>query len=414
MREQILENLNHPALLERLYRSHPTNFKKEFDALYPTLMDQQSAQFWHERLNYEAQGISWGSSKDLTIVILLCLISTSIAKLPALFHWEQETYYAKNIGFIVFPVLSFFFYWKQPIHISRVVMIVIAYLIGLVYINLLEPDVKHDTFILACIHLPLFLWTIFGISFVGNEHQVYAKRMAFLRYNGDLIILSILLFLAGVALTIGTLGLFSLIKLDIAKFYVDYIVTFGLASLPIISTYITYTNPQLVHKISPLIARLFSPLVLLTLVCYLVAIAYTKKDPYNDREFLLIFNGLLVGVMAIIVFSIAETSRITQNKMGLLVIFLLSVVTILVNGVALSAILYRISEWGITPNRTAVLGGNAIILIHIILISIKLFETIKNKKSIEIVEQSIAKFLPVYIIWTMVVTFLFPLIFGFK
>ena len=414
MKEQILENLNQPVLLEKLYRSHPTNFKKEFDSLYPTLKDQQPAQFWHERLNYETQGISWGRSKDLIIVLVLCITATLIAKLPILLNWEREPYYSRNIGFIVFPALSFFFCWKQSIKIGKVSLIVIAYSIALIYINSIDRNLKHDTIILACLHLPLFLWTIFGISFVGNEHQVYAKRMAFLRYNGDLIILSILLFLAGVALTIGTLGLFSLIKLDIAEFYFDHIVTFGLASLPIISTYITYTNPQLVHKISPLIARLFSPLVLLTLVCYLVAIAYTKKDPYNDREFLLIFNGLLVGVMAIIVFSIAETSRITQNKMGLLVIFLLSVVTILVNGVALSAILYRISEWGITPNRTAVLGGNAIILIHIILISIKLFETIKNKKSIEIVEQSIAKFLPVYIIWTMVVTFLFPLIFGFK
>jgi hypothetical protein len=414
LREQILENLNQPELLERLYRSNPTNFKKEFDSLYPTLKDRQPAQFWHERLHYEGMSVSWGNSKELAIVMLMCLFAACITKLPTLFHWDQELFLMRNIGFIVFPVLSIFYFWKQSVGMTKMIGIMVIYLIALVYINVLEPNLKHDTPILAYIHLPLFLWTIFGISFVGDHYNIYSKRIEFLRFNGDLIILSILIFLAGVALTIATLGLFSLIKFDISKFYVDYIVRLGLASLPIVSTYIIYTNPQLVHKVSPLIARLFSPLVLITLVCYLIAIAYTQKDPYNDREFLLIFNGLLIGVMAIIVFSIAETARNTQNQWGIIVIFLLSVVTILVNGIALSAILYRISEWGITPNRMAVLGGNILILIHIVIIAFQLFRMIKYKKSMGIVEQSIAKFLPVYIIWTFIVTFLFPVLFGFK
>jgi hypothetical protein len=179
-------------------------------------------------------------------------------------------------------------------------------------------------------------------------------------------------------------------------------------------TYLIRNNPQLVGKVSPVIAKIFSPLVVVMLVIYLVAIVYSGKDPYNDRDFLLIFNALLIGVMAIIFFSIAETSKTPKSRIEVWVLFLLSVVTILVNGIALSAILFRISEWGITPNRAAVLGGNVLILINLLLVTAQLFRVLAKKAHITGVGKAIAFYLPIYSLWTIVVTFLFPLIFSYK
>jgi hypothetical protein len=166
--------------------------------------------------------------------------------------------------------------------------------------------------------------------------------------------------------------------------------------------------------VSPIIAKVFTPLVFATLVVYLSAVAFTGRDPYNDREFLLIFNLLLIGVMAIILFSISESSKNKVNKIQTALLFSLSVITIIVNGIALSAILFRISSWGITPNRLAVLGSNVLILINLLIVTYRLFRTVKNHHEIERVEKSIAAYLPVYIVWTIIVTFLFPVLFGFK
>jgi len=55
---------------------------------------------------------------------------------------------------------------------------------------------------------------------------------------------------------------------------------------------------------------------LITLVIYLISIILTGKDPYSDRDFLLVFNLMLLGVMAIIVFSVTGTS---VNKNSVLV-----------------------------------------------------------------------------------------------
>jgi Fe2+ transport system protein FeoA len=79
--------------------------------------------------------------------------------------------------------------------------------------------------------------------------------------------------------------------------------------------------------------------------------------------------------------------------------------------VALSAIFYRLSEYGITPNRVAVLGSNLLILGNLILITIDLFRVAFRNASLERVNVTTAKYLPVYMVWTIVVVFVFPLVF---
>ena len=244
-----------------------------------------------------------------------------------------------------------------------------------------------------------------------NNHE---KWLSYLKYNGDLVVITTLIVIAGGIMTGITIGLFKLIGFEIEKFYFENVVVFALPAAPIFGTYLTQTNPQLVGKVSPVIAKIFSPLVVVMLVIYLIAMVYSGKDPYNDREFLLIFNALLIGVMAIIFFSIAEASKTTKSQAETWILFLLSVVTVIVNGIALSAILFRISEWGITPNRTAVLGGNVLILINLLLVTRQLFRVLSKKANITGVGKVIALYLPIYVLWTIVVTFIFPLLFGFK
>ena len=48
--------------------------------------------------------------------------------------------------------------------------------------------------------------------------------------------------------------------------------------------------------------------------------------------------------------------------------------------VALSAIVFRISSLGITPNRFAVLGGNTLNLIHLLLVTSQLFRVVFKSK----------------------------------
>ncbi|MCE7039616.1 hypothetical protein [Dyadobacter sp. CY312] len=415
MKDDIIAHLQDARQLEKLYRGDKTGFKREFGELYSQLKGNAIADFWNERLNYESDEINWGSGKELIFVIIAAFIAGLIAKIPAIFSVNEEFFYPRNIGFIVFPALMTYFAWKNNLAIAKIALIAAFSLIGLVFINVAFPDVKEtDTMVLSCIHLVLFLWALLGFTFVEGKINSVDKRLDYLKYNGDLIVITALILISGGIMSGLTVNLFQVIGLDIVPFYSKYVVVFGLAAVPLVGTYLTQTNPQLVGKVSPVIARIFSPLVLVMLVIYLVAMFFSGKDPYTDREFLLIFNALLVGVMAIIFFSVAESSKTTKSKAEIWVLLLLSAVTIVVNSIALSAILFRISEWGITPNRAAVLGGNMLILINLLLVTAKLFKVVSKKADLGEVGKTISSFLPIYTLWTVIVTFLFPFIFGFK
>lgn len=414
MKEEIKENLDNPKKLEELYQSDKSGFKNSFNEIYEEIQDETIAQFWHERLNYSAPGILWGGKSDLPVILIASFIAGFIAKLPEFTSIEEVFFYPRNIGFIIFPVLIGYFAWKQQFNQKKLLLLTGVLLFAVCFINLIPENSESQTLILSCIHLPLFLWAVLGYSFTGNRFKDSHARLDYLRYLGDLVVMTTLILIAGVILTSLTLGLFSLINVNITTFYMEYVVVFGASAAPIVGTSLVRSNPQLVNKVSPIIAKVFSPLVLVTLVTYLLAMIGSGKNLYTDRDFLFIFNMLLIGVMAIILFSVVETDKNDRSRLGVAILFALSAVTVIVNGIALSAILYRISEWGITANRLTVLGGNLLILCNLILVSLNLLKGIKNNENLLKVEQNIAFFLPVYSIWTVVVTFLFPLLFQFK
>lgn len=414
MIEQIKSNLNNPNQLEKLYRTNKAAFKKEFNQLFPDIKENLTAQVWNERLNFESDEISWGGTNELLFIIIISLLAGFIAKLPQFFGFGEQFFYQRNIAFVVFPLLAAYFSWKQSNSIKKIILSSVAVLISVIFINILPGNNQSDTLILACIHMPLFLWAVLGFTYLGVDIKNDERRLDFLRYNGDLIVMTAIIILAGGLFTALTINLFRLIDIQIEEFYFRNIGIWGLAASPIVATYLVQTNPQLINKVSPVIAKIFTPFVLITLVIYLIAVIYTGKDPYNDREFLLIFNLLLLGVMAIIFFSVAESSKSQVSKLTALMLLALSIVTVIVNGIALSAIIFRISEWGITPNRLAVLGSNILILSNLVLIAYRLFNSLKSDNGVEKVGNSIAYFLPFYSLWTMIVAFAFPVLFNFR
>ena len=414
MKEEIVKNLHNPHQLEKLYRDNKTTFKIEFESVYPEIHDNPVAQFWYERLNFEQDSISWGSKNELLLVIVISLIAGIVAKLPNIFSIDPDFFYPRNLSFIFFPMLTAYFAWKQKLDIKGIVIVATSIVISIIYINLLPADPSSDTLILACIHLLLFLWAIFGYAFVGNHVKDVRRRLYFLTFNGDLLVMTTIILLAGGLLTAITIGLFELIDLSIAEFYFENIAIWGLAASPIVGAFLVQSNPQLVNKVSPIIARVFTPLVIVMLITYLTAVFYTGKDPYNDRDFLIVFNGLLIGVLAIILFSISEISRNSERKLGLRLLIILSVLTILINGIALSAIVFRIAEWGIIPNRMAVLGSNILILSNLLMVTFRLIKSVQVRQDISKVGECIASFLIIYAWWIMIVIFLFPFIFGFR
>src|SRR5205085_11480910 len=130
--------------------------------------------------------------------------------IPFFSSLKPEYFYPRNIAFIVFPMLSAYFAWKQSLQIKKVAGVFVITLAAAVYINMLPLNPESDTLMLACIHLPVFMWTLFGFVYTRNQYKSISKRIGFLRFNGDLIVMTAIIFLAGAALSAITINLFML------------------------------------------------------------------------------------------------------------------------------------------------------------------------------------------------------------
>jgi hypothetical protein len=419
MADKIKEFINDPEKLEKMYREDKKSFESGFERIYPEIADTEMAKFWKSRMDFDksTDKTKTGFGTDIFIMIAVCLFAGFLIKIPDLFNINVNSFffYEKDAAIIVFLALSIYaFAIKRDFSKRNLLITVLVFIVSIIYINLLPNSTSIASVNLVYIHMPLLLWCLYGLVYIDFDFKDQGKRIEFIRYNGDLAIMGVLILIAGGILMMITIGLFQAIGIHIEKFYMNYILLIGLVSAPVLTSYILKNYTTLTNKIAPIIATIFSPLVLITLVIYLIAIPVSGKDPYNDRNFLMIFNIMLLGVMAIIVFSVSEASGSIKRKFSELVLFILSLVTLIINLIALSAIFYRLGEFGLTPNRLAVLGSNIMIFINLILITIDLFKINFKKAEPEKVELTISKYLPVYVIWVLIVVFGFPLFFGMK
>lgn len=414
MKQQIIDSIHNPENLEKLYRDNKQEFSKSFVGISEDY-DSDLVKFWKIRLAPEKDPVFKGFLKrDLLVVILISLLTGLLVKLPEIFGQIQvDFFYSRDLAIIVFNGIILYSFWQNRIFDQyRILIYGFILMILTLFINFL-PNTKSDSVILSMIHIPLFLWCLFGLSFTSFDYKNTEKRIEFIRFNGELLTMTGLILIAGGLLAGITLRLFSVIEMDIKTFYFQYVVVIGGVAAPIVSSYLIRLYPNLTNKIAPVIARVFTPLVFITLAVYLVSLIFSKSKILENRDLLLLFNVMLLAVMAIIVFSVSAIDKSKEKNLNVFILLLLACLAIVINSIALIAIISRVTS-GLTPNRTVVLVSNILIFVNLILIAKSLYESYFKNKQLESVEQTVARYLTIYFFWTICVIFVLPFVFGLK
>ncbi len=408
----IIKNMADPHELERMFRKDSEAFKRDFEEAWEQNPDSQILSIWYERLYYsETENLEKTSrlKRDFLVMGVLAIMAGTSTRI--LFHFiEQNTIAPINLIFGIIPFITAFFVYKSGPRKNVIFTIVFLFLISAVYLNMLPLEEK-DSIILAYLHFPVFLWVVAGIAFAGDEYSVRGKRLAYLKFNGEFCILYASMAISGMLLSVITMQLFIIIGMDIEDFYFKNIVLFGAAALAVVASYLVSRDLKLAKNIAPYLAKIFSPLVLITLLAYLVTVIWAGKNPFLDRDFLLVFNGILLLVLIVTIFSITESGANEKRNISDYVNLALILLALIIDGVALSAIVFRLSSYGISPNRLAVLGVNLLIFANLIWIMGSYAGFLRNKTGPEAIQDSITKYLPIYGLWAAFVTFAFPLIF---
>ena len=435
MEKKIVEAMNSPKELEILYRENPVEFFKAFPPVFVSHPESTILQVWQERLGYETetekeQTISAWSFKNILILLLLIAIAGTIFKLPDYFtSIDDSWFYNRNLALVfIAPLIAYFIQrTKSPKFIVLVFLITAG---SLIYLNLLPSrgdspyqfskmyGAFDDALTNAEIHIPLFLWLLAGVAFAGKNWKESSARMGFLRYNGEVIIYTTILIIGGAILFSITLALLNFIEksYELSDWYQEYVIMYGLVSAPIIATFLLDKVIDKRLNIAPTIAKIFTPLFLITTFAYLIIMVVYQKNPFGDREYLMALNFLLIIVLGLLIFTIAERNTISPPSTNDYLNIGLAITIIILDAVALSATLFRSASdvYGLTPNRIAILGINFLVFIHLSGILIHYVRFIWKGQPFEKLENWIASYLPYYAIWAILVSILLPIFFWYK
>jgi hypothetical protein len=435
MEKKIVEAMNSPKELEILYRENPVEFSKVLPSVFASHPESTILQVWQERVSYEIetekkQGIPAWSFKNILILLLLIAIAGTIFKLPDYFNSIDDTwFYSRNLALVfIVPLIAYFVQRTQSPKFMVLVFLITAG--SLIYLNLLPSrgDSPYqfsrtyrafsDALANAELHIPLFLWLVTGVAFAGNEWKNSSARMGFLRYNGEVIIYTTILIIGGGILTAITLALLGFIEksYELSEWYQDYVMIYGFVATPIIATFLLDKVIDKRINIAPTIAKFFTPLFLITTFAYLIIMVIYQKNPFGDREYLVALNILLIVVLGLLIFTIAERNIASPPSTGDYLNIGLALTTIILDAIALSASVFRTASdiYGLTPNRIAILGINLLVLVHLLGILINYVRFVWKDKPFEKLENWIASYLPYYAVWAILVSILLPIFFWYK
>ena len=427
--------MNAPKELENLYRENPDEFFRAFLSVFASHPDSVILQVWQERLDYKShheksQPVSAWSVRNIIVLVILAAIAGTIFKLPDYFDSIDETwFFIRNLALIF--ILPLTIYFIQRTKVTKLAVIVFLIAVGtLLYLNLLPNrgdnsyqfskmyGAFEDALTNAELHIPLFLWLLTGIAFAGKDWKKTSARMEFLRYNGELIIYTTILLLGLGILTIITTVLLDFIdsNYEISRWYANYATIYLAVSTPIMATFLLDKVIDKRVNIAPTIAKIFTPLFLITTLAYLILMVIYKNNPFDDREYLMVLNVLSIIVLGLLFFTIAERNVALPPGANDYLNVGLALTIIILDAIALSAVLFRSTSDsnGLTPNRIAIIGINLLVFGHLTGILIHYGRFIWKNKPFEKLENWIASYLPLYAIWAILISVMLPILFWYK
>lgn len=365
----------------------------------------------------EDAGERAASVRELFLVIGLMVAAVFLSELPKLFGFTFQNnplFYLKNLSFYVLPLVAIFFYIKKGSSPGTLALVLFVFGLSLIFINIYPYKEPFHTGVLTVLHLPLFLWFLCGIVYTAHDWRGSSGWMDFLRFTGELFIYTTLLVCGVMVVTGLIILLFEAIDIRAESFAVEHFLVPVAISMPIIGSYLVEEKKSVVENLAPILARIFAPVLLIIMLIFLASMVILQKSPFMERDFLIGFDLMLVLVLGIVFYILSTREENQTPQFYDWISLALITVALAVDIVALFAIIFRLNAFGISPNKTAALGENILIFIHLLGTGILFIQFFRGKVTFSRIEKWQTDFLPVFAVWLGIVALLFPILFGFN
>lgn len=350
---------------------------------------------------------------EALVFAVAAAVTVQLARLAAGFPSEESSWLLRNASLFVLPFLGGYFARRRRLSLRRTLLTAAPFVIAAVVINLYPFAEGAATELLVAAHLPVVLWFVVAYPYMGGVVGSPERRMDFVRFTGEWFIYYVLIALGGGVLLALTTLILEPTGADVEQ-VVEWVLPSGAAGAVIVAAWLVETKQRVVENMAPVLTMLFTPLFAVMLAVAAVVYAVTRIGGAFDRELLGVFDAMLVVVLGLVLYGMSardpSTSPGWMDRIQLVAVISALVLDLMVLGVMVA----RIGELGFTPNRTAALGLNIVLLVNLAGTAWLSTRFLAGHKTFHRLERWQTTYLPVFGLWAATVVVILPPLFSFS
>ena len=386
----------------------------DVDAVSREFAREHSDRLWKQLLGpgEDASPAPSGWVEALVFAVAAAAV-IEVARLAAGFPDKSPTWFGRNLSLFVLPFLAGYFARRRQLDTRAWILAAAPFVLAALLINLYPYHPNSDTEILVALHLPVILWFAISFPYMAGTLGSHNTRMDLVRFTGEWFIYYVLIALGGAVLMGLTAGIFNPAGVD-ADQVAHWVLPAGAAGGVIVAAWLVESKQQVVENMAPVLTMLFTPLFAFMLACATIVYAVTELGDAFDRDLLSVFDALLLVVLALVLYALsARDPSTTPNWMDRIQLVAVSS-ALLLDLMVLGSMIARIGDVGFSPNRTAALGLNVVLLVNLAGAAFLSLRFVTQRSTLNRLERWQTSYLPVFALWAATVVIILPPLFGFS
>ena len=387
----------------------------DVDGLSRTFAREHSGRLWKQLLvggDEEPARRATGWLEALAFALAAAVV-VQVARLVADATAEEEpTWLLRNAGLFVLPFLAGYFAHRRGLDTRGRLLAAAPFAVAALVVNVYPYGADSATEQLVALHLPVVLWFAVAYAYMGGTGRSHERRMDFVRFTGEWFIYYVLIALGGGVLMALTAAIMEPAGVDV-ECLAEWVVPSGAAAGVVVAAWLVESKQRVVENMAPVLTMLFTPLFAVMLAGAAVVYAATGLGGAFDRELLGVFDALLLVVLGLVLYGMSardpSTSPDWMDRIQLVAVAGALVLDVMVLGTMVA----RIGELGFSPNRTAALGLNLVLLANLAGAAWLSARFLRGRSRLHRLERWQTAYLPVFALWAAAVVIVLPPLFGF-
>ena len=339
-------------------------------------------------------------------------VAVQVARLAAGAPDDEPTWLVRNVSLFVLPFLAAFFARQRRLDARGWALSAAPFALAAVLVNVYPYGADSATEKLVALHLPVVLWFAVAYPYMGGTIRSHERRMDFVRFTGEWFIYYVLIALGGGVLMALTAAIFKPTGVDVDRI-AEWVLPSGAAGAVIVAAWLVESKQRVVENMAPVLTMLFTPLFALMLAGAAIVYAVTGLGDAFDRDLVTVFDALLLVVLALVLYGMSARDPSTSPEWMDGIQLVAVVCALVLDVMVLGTMVARIGELGFSPNRTAALGLNLVLLVNLAGAAWLSTRFLLRRSKLHRLERWQTSYLPVFALWAAAIVVVLPPLFSF-